>query len=202
MSFMYNKCHKLKELKGINNFKTNKVICMKGMFQGCYELEYLDLSNFNTSNVINLSFMFNQCTKLKQIIGIINFNISKVINKEEMFEKCNELEFLLLSKFNIKQDINQNYKKQLDEEKKKNLKLLDELNNQKKMIELMKTSEKAIAVNFSSIDQTIIYPISCMHSDIFLKVEEKLYQEFPELRKKNIVFIANGNIINREITLE
>ena len=33
MSFMFNNCHKLKEIKGINKFNTNKVKDMSGMFQ-------------------------------------------------------------------------------------------------------------------------------------------------------------------------
>ena len=40
---MFNECHKLKEIKGIDNFNTSNVIDMKLMFHGCYELEYLDL---------------------------------------------------------------------------------------------------------------------------------------------------------------
>ena len=38
MGFMFNKCHKLKEIKGINNFNTSKVTNMKAMFQKCNEL--------------------------------------------------------------------------------------------------------------------------------------------------------------------
>ena len=48
MEKMFNKCKKLKEIKGINKFKTNKVNNMKQMFKKCCELEYLDLSNFDT----------------------------------------------------------------------------------------------------------------------------------------------------------
>ena len=67
---MFNQCHKLKEINGINNFNTIKVTDMKGMFQDCYELEYLDLSNFITSNVEDMRFMFSGCHKLKEIKGI------------------------------------------------------------------------------------------------------------------------------------
>ena len=49
MGLMFNECHKLKEIKGMNKFNTNQVTNMSGMFQSCNELEYLDLSNFNTS---------------------------------------------------------------------------------------------------------------------------------------------------------
>ena len=39
MSFLFNKCNKLKEIKGIENFDTNNVINMRAMFQKCSELE-------------------------------------------------------------------------------------------------------------------------------------------------------------------
>ena len=55
---MFNECHKLKEIKGMDKFNTSKVIDMNTMFQKCYELEYLDLTNFNSHIVTNMSFMF------------------------------------------------------------------------------------------------------------------------------------------------
>ena len=42
---MFNKCHKLKAIKGLTNLNTSKVINMSGIFQKCDELEYLDLTN-------------------------------------------------------------------------------------------------------------------------------------------------------------
>ena len=54
MGWMFNECKKLKEIKGINKFNTNKVNNMKAMFQLCNEIEYLDLSNFDTSNVTDM----------------------------------------------------------------------------------------------------------------------------------------------------
>ena len=56
MGWMFNKCQKLKEIKGINQFKTSKVSIMKSMFQDCYELENLDLSNFDTSNATHMGY--------------------------------------------------------------------------------------------------------------------------------------------------
>ena len=53
-----------------------------------------------------------------------------------------------------------------------------------------------------STDHIIIYPITYKNSDIFSKLEEKLYLEYPDLKNKNIYFIANGNIINRTFTVE
>ena len=75
MNHMFCECHKLKEIKGINKFITNKVISMRTMFQKCYELQYLDLTNFNTFNVTDMSFMFFGCNKLKYL-NVSNFIIN------------------------------------------------------------------------------------------------------------------------------
>ena len=100
MKGMFKGCKKLKEIKGINQFNTNKVTEMIAMFYKCTELESLDLSNFNTSNVNDMSLMFSECSKLKEIKGINQFNTIKVTNMKAMFQDCSELENLDLSNFN------------------------------------------------------------------------------------------------------
>ena len=97
---MFNNCSLLKEIKGINNFNTINVTIMGTMFQGCHELEYLDLSNFNTMNVTDMGWMFNECSSLKEIKGLNNFNTINVTNMGGMFQGCKELEYLDLSNFN------------------------------------------------------------------------------------------------------
>ena len=146
--------------------------------------------------------MFFKCHKLKQIKGINNFNIKKGTNTSGMFDECNQLEYLVLSKFNIsKINVNENkLKSQLNEEKNKNIKLLNELYEEKKKAKDF--INQAIAINFISVEQSINHPIVCMSTDNFSEIEEKLYKEYPELRKNNIYFIANGNVIDRRRTLE
>ena len=58
MKNMFNGCNILKEVKIINSFNTSKVNDINSMFQGCNELEYLDLSNLNVSNISNMQFFF------------------------------------------------------------------------------------------------------------------------------------------------
>ena len=53
MAGMFNGCHKLKDIVGINKLNTSKINNMLGMFQECRELKFLNLSNFDTSNVSN-----------------------------------------------------------------------------------------------------------------------------------------------------
>ena len=59
------------------------------------------------------------------------------------------------------------------------------------------------AINFTSADQLIHYPMVCYDSDNFSKIEEELFTEFPELKKKkNLYYIANGGIVDRSATIE
>ena len=75
MSGLFGGCIKLKSIKGLNGFNTNRVKSMMQMFQQCNKLEYLDLSNFDTSSVIDMRFMFLECNNL-QYLNILNFNVN------------------------------------------------------------------------------------------------------------------------------
>ena len=99
MAYLFNRCNNLREIKGLNILKTNNVTNMRAMFQGCNDLEYLDLSNFDTSNVMEMVGMFNGCNNLKEIKGINNLKTNNVINMSSMFQYCNKLEYLDLSIF-------------------------------------------------------------------------------------------------------
>ena len=65
-------------------------------------------------------------------------------------------------------------------------------------------NERIILIHFISTDQrvNIELDVACENSDNFSIVEERLYQEYPELQNKNIVFLMNGNMIDRKETLE
>ena len=88
MRGMFNECHKLKEIKGINKFNTDKVSNMRAMFQECNELENLDLSNFNTSNVTDMQNMFFNCYTLKYL-NILNFTLKKGCITKYIFNYIN-----------------------------------------------------------------------------------------------------------------
>ena len=88
---MFNKCNKLKEIKGIDKLNTNKVTNMYGMFQSCYALKYLDLSNFDTSNVLNMEYIFRDCKKLKEIKGTNSWKLNKITNMHAMCQLCLEV---------------------------------------------------------------------------------------------------------------
>ena len=78
-----------------------------------------------------------------------------------------------------------------------------DVKNQKQLIgSNTENMETIIAVNFTSLDQKINYPMACKKTDIFENIVVKLYNEFPNLKYKKIYFIANGNVVNRSLTFE
>ena len=44
--------------------------------------------------------------------------------------------------------------------------------------------------------------MKCKSSDIFLKLEEKLYHEYPDIKKQNVFFMAQGILINKNDSLD
>ena len=75
LNFIFNDCSSLKQIQFINP-EMERVWGMVGMFKGCKNLEFLDLSSFDTSNVTDWSCLFAGCNKLKEIKGIENFKTS------------------------------------------------------------------------------------------------------------------------------
>ena len=67
----------------------------------------------------------------------------------------------------------------------------------------IKPGEKIYAINFTSIDQKIgHYSITCKNTDIFVRIEEQLYEDYPEYKDKETYFIKNGDKIKRFKSLD
>ena len=60
---------------------------------------------------------------------------------------------------------------------------------------------KIMTVNFISMDQKIHFAISCIDTNTFAEVEEKLYKQFPEYRETNNNFLVNGQQVLRFKTI-
>ena len=74
-------------------------------------------------------------------------------------------------------------------------------NNDKNKITNIETGE-IIAIFFTSVNQDIHRPISCKSTDTFVKIEEKIYNEYPKYKDYNTYLTVNGNVIKRFKTLE
>ena len=85
-----------------------------------------------------------------------------------------------------------------------------ELNNIKsKLLDKSNMSDKnninfdeMISVNFISKDKKLYFAIPCVKTTIFAEIEEKLYQQYPELRETNNNFEVNGKKVLRFKTIE
>ena len=71
-------------------------------------------------------------------------------------------------------------------------------------IKSKKSGEKIMTVNFVSMGTQDIghYSLACRKTDLFIRLEEKLINDFPALRENDIYFEVNVRRIKRYKTLE
>ena len=62
--------------------------------------------------------------------------------------------------------------------------------------------EKLFSINFVSCDQNINFSTFVKPNDIFTKIENILYNNYPKYRKIENYFIVNGQKINKYMTIE
>ena len=60
-----------------------------------------------------------------------------------------------------------------------------------------------MAINFVSMGNNDIghYNLMCKNVDLFVRLEERLYEDFPQFKKCETYFIVNGKRIKRFLTL-
>ena len=68
----------------------------------------------------------------------------------------------------------------------------------------IKPGEKIMALNFVSMgNQDIMnYNLICKNIDLFIRLEERLYEDFPQFKEYETYFEVNGKRIKRFKTLE
>lgn len=166
--------------------------------------------------VFSYYFIYNQ--------GVYNFNIFIkqfiTLNKDEFYNKKNELNLKndeIISKLNNEINNNRNSINNLRKETENKNKKLDELNkiindtnnelNRLKIefnnkLKEFQPGEDFIAILFTSNDKKLTYCFPCKTSTLFIKLEEKLYEEFPEYKETENYFLVNGEKVKRFKTLK
>lgn len=105
MSFLFDGCGKLANIKGLSDFNTSNVTDMTGMFAGLSAITELDISNFDTSKVVKFGDstpysaissygqpgMFQNCSNLRTL-HIGEMDLSSAKNFSRMFSGCSSLE--------------------------------------------------------------------------------------------------------------
>ena len=64
------------------------------------------------------------------------------------------------------------------------------------------SNENNIRIFFSSVDKKIHYSILCKDTDKFEKIENLLYDKYPQFKESKNIFISNGNNIKSNKTIK
>ena len=72
----------------------------------------------------------------------------------------------------------------------------NKINELKLNIQILLTQEQLISVIFNSFDDNIHYSVICKSTDDFSKIESLFYEKYPEYKKRQKIFICNGNRID------
>ena len=75
-------------------------------------------------------------------------------------------------------------------------------NNYDDLVNIINPGEKVISALFLSSAQKITYATSCKNTTPFVRIEEKLYEEYPEYKETDNYFLHNGSVIKRFKTVE
>jgi len=143
-----------------------------------------------------------------ELIEQLKINVNNL--KQELTEERNKNRELINQINNLKiqlQNNDTNYNQILIQKQNELNKLIAEINELKsrknREITSIKPGEKIISINFVSTDKMIInYSRPCKTTDLFVNLEEKLNEDFPQLKDKNYYMANNGQIIKRFKTVD
>ena len=84
----------------IKNLDVSHVEDLSGLFEGCMNIESLDLSGWKTSGAKNMSDMFYTCRRLESL-NVSGWDTSNVEDMSDMFSNCINIRSLDLSCWNV-----------------------------------------------------------------------------------------------------
>ena len=80
--------------------------------------------------------------------------------------------------------------------------------NKEKEISILKNNNsryiggKSFAISFESIDYRLRYPIVCRNNTTIARLEEEVYNAFPDYKECNTYLTCNGETLKRFKTIE
>ena len=92
LSYMFQKCNNLKDIRELKYLNINKVKDFNFMFYECSSLSDIKpLENWNVSNGKDFSSMFYECSSLSDIKSLQKWNVSNGKDFSNMFHECHSL---------------------------------------------------------------------------------------------------------------
>ena len=175
---------------------------------------FLDFIENNSNKIINNNIIDNKINKLndeKNINIELNNKIKKLeidLNNEK--EKNKNLNQQIEKYKNIIKDLNNKISRNNLNDNNKVSELQNIINEKIDEINVLRSrlnnsninsiqpGEQIIAIGFTSSDQTIQnFFRPCKDSDLFVRLEEKLYDEYPQYKDVETYFLVNGRKILR-----
>ena len=153
-------------------------------------------NNFNNNQNYNNNFYNNNLNENKITFNELNnkiYQLGNMLNQEKV--KNNEL---TLKNKNLEKEV-QMKNDEIKELNKELTKLKSNINGID--FKNLMTGENVIAVHFISNDSKVNRSIACKDSNIFVRIEEKLYNEYPQLKYNDNYFLVNGIKIKRFLSL-
>ena len=150
-------------------------------------------NNIQISNSNEINNLKNELSKANKIIEKQKLTINELQNK------LNNNTIIIN---NLNNDIN-NYKNIIIQKDVELNNLRSQLNNNNNFnIPNNVNFNDIMCVNFISSDQNVHYAATCLKTNTFAEIEEKLYKQYPQYRETNNNFIANGTQVLRFKTID
>ena len=129
----------------------------------------------------------------------------QIIEKDKLIEELKNKNKKLKSQNN-----NLQYDTDIISNKDQIINLMEELREKehelraiKKMLPFdLSPGENLMCVIFISVDQKVHLPVICKNTDIFVRIEEKLYKVYREYKEYNNFFTVSGRTIKRFKSIE
>ncbi len=123
----------------------------------------------------------------------------ELINENTILkEKLNKLNMDIYNIKDLKDKI-KSLEKELNKKNEEIQQLLSQNNNNQGKYEItsIKPGEKIMCINFVSMGRQDInnYGLVCKNTDLFVRTEERLYEDFPEFKNYETYFEVNGKRI-------
>ena len=164
-------------------------------------------NNFSAISKSNNNFQnISQSYNYQQINNNYEIQINEL--KRQLKEEKEKNQILINENINLKNIINQlnielNNIKGIKEKLQHNLTQKNKINEHYDLSS-MNEDDKIIAVNFVSMERNDIghFNLICKKRDLFVRLEERLYENFPQYKEFDIYFLVDGRRIKRFKTME
>ena len=195
-----------------DNKDLNKKVILLNYFKKYFEEQNKNKKNNRLNNKI-IQFIFNDKTEIifvssEKSVYFINHKGEKLkyFLKTALDSSNEQMVKRLIYAENILKIMLE--KKKVENKDKSHIEEIDGFGINIKQLKTADSSEilqgeKKIVVEFISVDQTINYrSVICKNTDKFSKVENVIYEEYHGLKNGNYYFIVNGDIVDKNKSLE